>query len=119
MDVPTFLSYPLAWAVLSSLLFIAIFGGMFVVPLYAFLTTKVPTSQASRAVAANNIVNSGAMVVGSLLALALSAIGIPLAEQLLLSAAMCLVSAWLGVVLYKAEKAAALAGSTPAAAAAE
>ncbi|AKQ43316.1 1-acyl-sn-glycerol-3-phosphate acyltransferase [Aurantiacibacter atlanticus] len=116
MDVPTFLSYPLAWAVLSSLLFIAIFGGMFVVPLYAFLTTKVPTSQASRAVAANNIVNSGAMVVGSLLALALSAIGIPLAEQLLLSAAMCLVSAWLGGVLYKAEKAAALAGSAPAAA---
>ncbi len=103
MDVATFLSYPLAWAVLGSLLLIAIFGGMFVVPLYAFLTTKVPTSQASRAVAANNIVNSGAMVVGSLLALALSAVGVPLAEQLLLSAGMCLVSAWLGWRLYQAE----------------
>jgi len=103
MDIATFLSYPLAWAVLGSLLLIAIFGGMFVVPLYAFLTTKVPASQASRAVAANNIVNSGAMVMGSLFALALSAIGVPLAEQLLLSAAMCLVSAWLGRRLYQAE----------------
>ena len=39
-------------------------GGMFVVPLYAFLTTTVRKSQAARTVAANNIVNSGAMVVG-------------------------------------------------------
>ncbi|QZH74539.1 MAG: MFS transporter [Erythrobacter sp.] len=106
MDVATFLSYPLAWAVLGSLLLIAVFGGMFVVPLYAFLTTKVPTSQASRAVAANNIVNSGAMVAGSLLALGLSAAGVPLAEQLLLSAGMCVFSAWLGGVLCKAELAA-------------
>ena len=37
---------------------------MFVVPLYAFLTTTVPKSETARTVAANNIVNSGAMVVG-------------------------------------------------------
>ncbi|KLE33657.1 MFS transporter [Aurantiacibacter gangjinensis] len=103
MDVGEFLSYPLAWAVLGSLLLVAIFGGMFVVPLYAFLTTKVPASQTSRAVAANNILNSGAMVVGALLALGLSEAGVPLAEQLLLSAAMCVVSAWLGMKLYRAE----------------
>ena len=70
---------------------------MFVVPLYAFLTTKVDPGQAARTVAANNIVNSGAMVIGSLLAASLSAVGVPLTEQLLLSAAMCLVSAWLGL----------------------
>lgn len=107
MDIATFLSYPLAWAVLASLLSIAIFGGIFVVPLYAFLTTKVEANRASRAVAANNIVNAGAMVAGALLALALSAIGIPLTEQLLLSAAMCLVSAWLGARLLQAERDAA------------
>ncbi|WP_242447393.1 MFS transporter [Aurantiacibacter aquimixticola] len=106
MDVTTFLSYPLAYVVLGSLLLIAIFGGMFVVPLYAFLTTKVPPSQTSRAVAANNIVNSGAMVLGALVALGLGYIGVPLAEQLLLSAAMCLVSAWLARMLCKAEAAA-------------
>ncbi|MGB3165820.1 MAG: MFS transporter [Alteraurantiacibacter sp.] len=106
MDIATFLSYPLAWAVLGSLLLVAIFGGMFVVPLYAFLTTKVPPSQTSRAVAANNIVNSGAMTAGALLALGLSAVGVPLAEQVLLSAGMCGISAWLGQRLHVAELAA-------------
>ena len=102
-----FVVQPLAPLVLVTLLLIAVFGGMFVVPLYAFLTTKVDPGQAARTVAANNIVNSGAMVVGSLIAGALSSLGIPLVEQLLLSAGMCLVSAWLGVKLYQAEKLAA------------
>jgi MFS family permease len=96
MDVATFIAQPLAPLVLFTLLLIAVAGGMFVVPLYAFLTTKVDPSEASRTVAANNIVNSGAMVGGSVLALGLSAAGVPLVEQLLLSAAMCLISAWLG-----------------------
>jgi MFS family permease len=87
---------------LGSLLGIAVFGGMFVVPLYAFLTTTVPTSQAARTVAANNIMNSGAMVVGSLIAAGLSIAGVALADQLLLAAAMCLISAWLGWKLHKA-----------------
>ena len=46
------------------------------------------------------------MVVGSLLAVGLSAIGVAIEQQLLLSAAMCLVSAWLGQLLYRAEQAA-------------
>jgi MFS family permease len=104
MGVAEFLSHPLAILVLVALLLIAISGGMFVVPLYAFLTTKVEPGQAARTVAANNIVNSGAMVIGSLLAVALSAAGIPLVEQVLLSAAMCLVSAWLGWMLHRAER---------------
>jgi len=109
MSAPEFISHPLAWLVLGSLLLIAVSGGMFVVPLYAFLTTKVDKSEASRTVAANNIVNSGAMVGGSVIALALSWLAIPLAEQLLLSAAMCLISAWLGAKLHRAEKLAARA----------
>ena len=58
-----------------ALLGVAITGGMFVVPLYAFLTTTVPKTETARTVAANNIVNSGAMVVGSLIAFALSSVG--------------------------------------------
>lgn len=107
MDVGEFIVQPLAWLVLGSLLLIAIFGGMFVVPLYAFLTTKVDKSEASRTVAANNIVNAGAMVLGSVVALGLSMVGIPLTEQLLLSAAMSVVSAWLGWQLFRAERMAA------------
>jgi hypothetical protein len=53
------------------------------------------------------------MVIGSLLAGGLSAAGIPLVEQVLLSAAMCLFSAWLGWKLHQAERHAA-AASVPA-----
>ena len=114
MSIGEFLAQPLAPLVLATLLLIAIFGGMFVVPLYAFLTTKVEPSQASRTVAANNIVNSGAMVIGSILALALSAVGVPLVEQLLLSAGMCMISAWLGHMLHTAEKLGSGAAGEPA-----
>ena len=98
-----FIRQPEAVALMSCLLGIAVAGGMFVVPLYAFLTTTVDKSETARTVAANNIVNSGAMVLGSLLAAALTALGVALVDQLLLSAAMCLVSAWLAWLLYRAE----------------
>jgi MFS family permease len=101
-DIRGFVAHPDAIALLLTLLGIAVSGGMFVVPLYAFLTTTVPKDQTARTVAANNIVNSGAMVVGSLIALGLSAIGITIVNQLLLGAAMCLISAWLAQQLHKA-----------------
>ena len=44
------------------------------------------------------------MVLGSVITIALSAAGIPIVEQVLLSAVMCLVSAWLAVRLYRAER---------------
>lgn len=97
-----FLFNPMAWPMILCLLGVAITGGMFVVPLYAFLTTTVPKTETARTVAANNIVNSGAMVVGSLMAFALSSAGIGPVGQLLLVAAMCLVSAWLGWKLHLA-----------------
>jgi predicted MFS family arabinose efflux permease len=106
MDTTTFMSQPLAIPLLLSLLGIAVAGGMFVVPLYAFLTTFVPQTQTARTIAANNIVNSGAMVAGSLLATGLSAANVAIVDQVLLSAAMCLVSAWLGRKLLAAERAA-------------
>jgi MFS family permease len=97
-----FIFHPSAGLMIAALLGVAIFGGMFVVPLYAFLTTTVDKSQTARTVAANNIVNSGAMVVGSLVAFALSSFGVGPVGQLLLVAAMCLVSAWLGWRLHAA-----------------
>ena len=97
-----FLFNPMAWPMILCLLGVAITGGMFVVPLYAFLTTTVPKAETARTVAANNIVNSGAMVIGALLAYGLSSLGVGPVGQLLLVAAMCLVSAWLGWKLHKA-----------------
>jgi MFS family permease len=97
-----FLFVPMAWPMILCLLGVAITGGMFVVPLYAFLTTTVPKTETSRTVAANNIVNSGAMVIGSLIAIGLNMAGVGPTAQLLLVAAMCLVSAWLGWKLHLA-----------------
>jgi MFS family permease len=97
-----FLFNPMAGLMILALLGVAITGGMFVVPLYAFLTTTVPKTETARTVAANNIVNSGAMVIGSLMAFALSSVGIGPVGQLLLVAAMCIVSAWLGWKLHLA-----------------
>lgn len=102
LGVQSFVRHPDAPWLLSALFGIAISGGMFVVPLYAFLTTTVPKDQTARTVAANNIVNSGAMVAGSLLALGLSFVGLGVVDQLLMSAAMCLVSAWLAQKLHRA-----------------
>jgi MFS family permease len=97
-----FVAHPGAALMIVALLGVAVFGGMFVVPLYAFLTTTVPKSQTARTVAANNIVNSGAMVIGALLAFILSSMGIGPTGQLLLVAAMCVISAWLGWKLHQA-----------------
>ncbi len=97
-----FLFNPMAWPMILCLLGVAITGGMFVVPLYAFLTTTVSQAETSRTVAANNIVNSGAMVVGSAVAIGLNFLGVGPTAQLLLVAAMCLVSAWLGWKLHLA-----------------
>src|SRR5437868_10589994 len=101
-SVGDFLKHPGAVWLGLALLFIAIFGGIFVVPLYAFLTTTVPKSEASRTVAANNIVNALSMAVGILLTMGLTALDISAADQLLLAACMCTVSAWLGWKLHKA-----------------
>jgi predicted MFS family arabinose efflux permease len=106
LNTAKFLAEPLAIPLMLSLLGIAVAGGMFVVPLYAFLTTFVDKSQTSRTIAANNIVNSGAMVVGSVIAIGLSAAGVAMVDQLLLGAAMCLYSAHLGQKLVRAERAA-------------
>jgi MFS family permease len=97
-----FLFHPMAGLMIAALLGVAISGGMFVVPLYAFLTTTVPKSQTARTVAANNIVNSGAMVIGSIMAFALSIMGVGPVGQLILVAAMCVVAAWLGWKLHLA-----------------
>lgn len=102
MNIGDFLGHAYAGWMLFTLLGIATAGGMFVVPLYAFLTTTVETSQAARTVAANNIVNSGAMVVGAVITLGMTAAGINVVDQLLLAAAMSVISAWLALRLHRA-----------------
>ncbi|MBJ6121596.1 MFS transporter [Sphingomonas mollis] len=97
-----FLAQPGSVPILLTLLAIAITGGMFVVPLYAFLTTTVEKDHTARTVAANNVVNAGAMTVGSIAVIGITALGVTPENMLLLVAGMCLVSAWIAQRLHRA-----------------
>jgi MFS family permease len=98
----TFMGYPGAWRVLFDLAMIAITGGMFVVPLYAFLTTTVDKSQTSRTVAANNIVNSFFMVIGAAVIYQATQMGVGVAEALWAVVLLCFGSAYCGWRLHQA-----------------
>ncbi len=106
LPVQTWILEPLAVPLSLMLLGISTAGGFFVVPLYAFLTTRCAHDAASRTIASNNIVNSLAMVVGSGIAIGLTSFGILVVDQLLFAAAMSVVAAWLGWRLLQAERAA-------------
>ena len=101
-DWAGFIQEPGAIPVLLCLLAIATTGGMFVVPLYAFLTTTVEKDQTARTVAANNVVNAGCMALGSVAVLLISGAGVGPADMLFLVAAMCLFAAWLAQKLHRA-----------------
>ncbi|HZF43525.1 MAG TPA: MFS transporter [Sphingomonadaceae bacterium] len=96
------IALPGAERVMIDLLGVAVAGGMFVVPLYAFLTTTVPKAETARTVAANNIVNSGAMVFSTLLIAAMVHFGVSVAETLLLVAVGSLGAAAIAWRLHKA-----------------
>lgn len=101
LDWRAFIAIGRADHLLIDLLGIAVFGGMFVVPLYAFLTTTVAKSETAKTVAANNIVNSGFMVFASLMLGLLTSLGVTIEDTLLFVALSCLVSAWIGWKLHK------------------
>ncbi len=88
--------------IVLDLLGVAVAGGMFVVPLYAFLTTTVPKSQTARTIAANNIVNSGFMVGATLILTMAVLFGVTVADSLLIVAIASVIAAWLGWRLHKA-----------------
>jgi MFS family permease len=102
MDLRAFVLISQAEWVMFDLLGVAVSGGMFVVPLYAFLTTTVPKSETARTVAANNIVNSGGMVLAAIVLTGLVLLGLSVAETLLMVAVMSVGAAWLGWRLHLA-----------------
>lgn len=65
-ELTELLSIPAIWRVLFDLLMIGVFGGFFIVPLYALVQTRSEASHRARIIAANNILNALFMVVGAL-----------------------------------------------------
>jgi len=102
LDLRSFIVMGQAEWVMFALFGVAVSGGMFVVPLYAFLTTTVPKSETARTVAANNIVNSGAMVLSALLLTLLVQLGASVEATLLMVSVASIGAAWIAWKLHKA-----------------
>ncbi len=71
LSVLGLLAIPQVWHVLIDLMLLGVFGGFFIVPLYALIQVRSATELRARVIAANNIVNALFMVAGSLAAAAL------------------------------------------------
>jgi MFS family permease len=102
LQLSEFLTIGMADRLTFDLFGVAVAGGMFVVPLYAFLTTSVPKDETARTVAANNIVNSGAMVLAAILLAILLYFGVSVANTLLMVAVASIGAALLAWRLHKA-----------------
>jgi MFS family permease len=102
MDLDTFIRIGQAEWIMFDLFGVAVSGGMFVVPLYAFLTTTVPKSETARTVAANNIVNSGGMVLAALLLTGLVQAGVSVQGTLLMVSVASIGAAWIAWKLHLA-----------------
>ena len=82
------LAYDQTWRVLLDLALIGIFGGFFIVPLYALVQQRSNPEHGARIIAANNIMNALFMVVGALAASGMLAAGLTI-PMLFAVAAVC------------------------------
>ena len=86
LGISEFMQVPFNWLILAILLVTAALAGMIIVPMYAILQDKSDSSERSRMIAANNIVNSGFMAGGSIIATVIVAVGLTTADVLLILA---------------------------------
>jgi len=82
------LQHGATWHVLIDLALLGIFGGFFIVPLYALVQQRSNPEHGARIIAANNIMNALFMVVGALSAAGMLAAGLTI-PMLFVVAAIC------------------------------
>lgn len=63
------LAQPAAWGVLGSVIGLGVFGGFYIVPLYALIQSRSVAAERARVIAANNILNALLMVCSAVLAI--------------------------------------------------
>jgi hypothetical protein len=83
-----FLTEPRHWRVAADLVLIGLFGGFYIVPLYALIQERSAPSHRSRIIAANNILNALFMVASAGLAIGLLATGLSIPELFLVTGLM-------------------------------
>ena len=83
-----FAANPAWWRLLADLAAIGLFGGFYIVPLYALIQSRSEPSHRSRIIAANNILNALFMVAAALLAIGFFALGMSIPQLILATALM-------------------------------
>ena len=94
VDAWALLQQPGSWRVLMDLALIGVFGGFYIVPLFALIQSRSPRAEVSRVIAANNILNAAFMVAAALLAIGLFALGLSIPQLLLVTALLNALVAW-------------------------
>ena len=74
------------WRMLADLFLIGLFGGFYIVPLYALIQTRSDPAHRSRIIAGNNILNAVFMVAAAALAIGLFAAGLTIPQLILVTA---------------------------------
>jgi len=95
LAIREFLAQPHAWRILVDLFGVGLFGGFYVVPLYAMVQERAPPQKLSRVIAANSILNALFMVAAAAFGALVLAAGLSVPQLLLLTAALNL-----GVAVY-------------------
>ena len=76
LSIMDFLSHSDGRSIVASVLGIGLFGGFYIVPLYAVIQARSRPDRLARAIACNNILNALFMVTSALFAIALTGIGV-------------------------------------------
>lgn len=92
VGIGTVAANPAAWRLLADLFVLSFAGGVFSVPLYAILQTASSGATRARAVAANNIVNTGFQVAATVAAGVAVAAGVPIVTVLAATGASALLT---------------------------
>jgi MFS family permease len=74
------------WRLLADIGLIGVFGGLYIVPLYAFIQTRSEKSHQSRVIAANNILNALFMVISALFSVQVFNMGLNIPQLFLVTA---------------------------------
>jgi 1-acyl-sn-glycerol-3-phosphate acyltransferase len=88
MALAAFLQDAGHWRILGDLFLIGLFGGFYIVPLYALIQIRSEPSHRSRIIAGNNILNALFMVAAAGIAIGLFAAGLTIPQLLLATALM-------------------------------
>ena len=76
------------WRLLADIGLIGFFGGVYIVPLYALIQSRVQKTHQSRVIAANNILNALFMVISAVFAMLIFKLGLNIPQLFLITALM-------------------------------